>query len=160
MWADGEHWSACWQVAYSLLSELALSHMQWDTHTKTHTYAHTQQQLWALIGTQKGLMERGRETGMKEEMNIKNADQLVKYLPPKHWRKECTFKDEFYWMKNGQNQINEVSKHVNCLWSTVLVSAPEILRQHQQQKPFCWRQLSWYHRMSAGLSTFFLNFLL
>lgn len=40
VWADGEHWSACWQVAYSLLSELALSHLQWDTqkHTPMHTH--------------------------------------------------------------------------------------------------------------------------
>lgn len=55
-WADGEHWSACWQVAYSLLSELALSNARWGTRgvkktTTTHTYAQTLQQLWGLIGT-------------------------------------------------------------------------------------------------------------
>lgn len=32
----------------------------------------------------------------------------------------------------------------------VLISAPEILR-HQQQKFFCWRQLSWNHGMSLCL---------
>lgn len=43
-WADGEHWSACWQVAYSLLSELTLSHTQWEPCTKpphTYIYKHT-----------------------------------------------------------------------------------------------------------------------
>lgn len=34
--------------------------------------------------------ERERETGMKEEKNIKNLDQLVDYLPQKHWSKEFT----------------------------------------------------------------------
>ncbi len=41
VWADGEHWSACWQVAYSLLSELALSHTQRDTRKNTHLCTHT-----------------------------------------------------------------------------------------------------------------------
>lgn len=41
VWADGEHWSACWQVAYSLLSELALSNTQRDTRKNTHLCTNT-----------------------------------------------------------------------------------------------------------------------
>lgn len=43
-WADGEHWSACWQVVYSLLSELAFSHKHQETNSTcahSHTYEHT-----------------------------------------------------------------------------------------------------------------------
>ena len=35
------------------------------------------------------------EVGMKEEKNIKNADQLVNYLPQKHRSKEFTFNARF-----------------------------------------------------------------
>lgn len=68
-WADGEHWSACWQVAYSLLSELALSHKHWDTLKNTHLCTHTLQQLRALIGTQKGLLKRERQRDWYERGN-------------------------------------------------------------------------------------------
>lgn len=142
-WADGEHWSACWQVAYSLLSELALSHTQRDTHTHKNTYAHTLQQLWALIGTQKGLMERDGER--KRQI----------------WKRKWTSKTKTSWstiylqssegknlhlMLNFTGRGKKWNKQTCELLCEVLVCTPEILRQQQQQRPCCRWQLSWNHR--------------
>lgn len=108
VWADGEHWSAGWQVAYSLLSELALSHMQRDTHWNTHLCTHSAAALspnWYPEGFDG---ERQKDGVWKRKWGSK---------PPTSWSAfylqstEFRFNVEFHWMKNGQNYMNQVSKH-------------------------------------------------